>query len=126
MAYSIYDFVNANGKNEFHEWVKQIDKRQRAKLDQKIDMLEMSGAELPPKLLAPCDGPIKKFKVQGNPKLRPRLCAGPINTATEYTMLVGATERDMRDVPANVVAIANRRRDEIINFGESRRCEHVE
>lgn len=125
MAYEIYDYVNANGKNEFHEWLKRIDIRQRAKLDSKIDMLEMSGAELPPNLLSPCDGPIKKIKVQGNPKLRPRLCAGPIDTGTEYTMLVGATERDMKDVPPNVVQIAKTRREEILEFGYNRRCKHV-
>ena len=126
MAYAIYDYVSENGKNEFYEWVKNLDRRQRAKLDSKIDMLEMSGGELPPNLLSPCDGPIKKFKVQGNPKLRPRLCAGPINIGVEYTMLAGATERDMKDVPANVVEIARIRRKEIIEFGESRRCAHVE
>ena len=126
MAYAIYDFVNANGKNELHEWLKGVDARQRAKLDSKIDMLEMSGAELPPNLLSPCDGPIKKIKVQGNPKLRPRLCAGPLDTGTEYTLLVGATERDMKDVPANVVQIAKARRDEILKFGHNRRFIHVE
>jgi hypothetical protein len=126
MAYAIYDYVNASGKNEFHEWLKHVDARQRAKLDSKIDMLEMSGAELPPNLLSPCDGPIKKIKVQGNPKLRPRLCAGPIDTGTEYTLLVGATERDMKDVPANLVQVAKARREEILKFGNDRRCTHVE
>lgn len=126
MAYAIYDYINANGKNEFHEWLKNVDSRQRAKLDSKIDMLEMSGAELPPNLLSPCDGPIKKIKVQGNPKLRPRLCAGPIDTGIEYTLLVGATERGWKDVPANVIQIAKARREEILKFGHDRRCTHVE
>lgn len=126
MAYAIYDYISANGKNEFYEWVKNLDNRQRAKLESKIDMLEMSGAELPPNLLSPCAGPIKKFKVQGNPKLRPRLCAGPLDTGAEYTMLVGGTERDMKDVPANIVEIAKKRREDILEFGEIRRCTHVE
>ena len=64
-------------------------------------MLLRCGSDLPPKLLA---GPVKskrkkklvshiyKLIIHGDRMLRPLLCKGPINMATEFTFLLGAIE----------------------------------
>ena len=88
-------------------------------LNQKLDMLERCGSELPPKLLA---GPIKskrkkklvshiyKLIIHGDRMLRPMLCKGPINMPSEFTLLLGAIEvggvLDTDSEDAEVVRVA--------------------
>jgi hypothetical protein len=84
-------------------WIgkEKIGKREIGQLNQKIDMLERSGAELGPMLLA---GPVKsrkkgkvvphiyKLRLNGDRALRPLLCKGPIDMDREFTLLLGAIE----------------------------------
>ncbi|HUA18376.1 MAG TPA: hypothetical protein VMU80_20650 [Bryobacteraceae bacterium] len=105
-----------------------IPDRDRGQLLQKMDMLAMHGMDLPPGLLA---GPIKskrepekqshiyKLIIHGQRMLRPMLCRGPVDMAAEFTMLIGAIEKDgVLDVDA---MDAEERRQEVISDPRNRR-----
>jgi hypothetical protein len=131
MAWAIFDAIDKNGVGNLVVWIakEKITKRDIGQLNQKIDMLEQHGPDLPPKLLA---GPIKskrntklvshiyKLIIHGDRMLRPMLCKGPINVPTEFTMLLGAIEvggvldtdsADAETVRQNIIADKNRRKE---------------
>ena len=103
MTWNIFDAVDKNSASNIVVWIsrEKITRRDIGQLNQKIDMLERHGPELPPKLLA---GPIKskrnkklvshiyKLIIHGDRMLRPMLCKGPIDVPSEFTMLLGAIE----------------------------------
>ena len=103
MNWNIFDAVDKNNASNIAVWLtkEKITKRDIGQLNQKIDMLEKHGPDLPPKLLA---GPIKskrnkklvshiyKLIIHGDRMLRPMLCKGPIDVRNEFTMLLGAIE----------------------------------
>ena len=103
MVWIIFDAVDKAKVSNLVVWIakEKITKRDIGRLNQKIDMLEQNGPELPPKLLA---GPIKskrykklvshiyKLIIHGDRMLRPMLCRGPVDVAIEFTMLLGAIE----------------------------------
>lgn len=103
MAWVIFDAITESGLSNLVVWIakEKITKRDLGQLNQKIDMLEQHGPDLPPKLLA---GPIKskrnkklvshvyKLIIHGDRMLRPMLCKGPIDPPAEFTMLLGAIE----------------------------------
>lgn len=110
--------------NEIEKWTLNLQKRQRVKLNSKLDMLQQSGGDLPPQLLAGTGVPhIYKLKVQGNPKLRPLLCKGTVDNKNEYTLLIGAFEIGWGYDPKDALAIAAKRREELLN-DPKRRCKH--
>jgi len=91
--WTLFDYINEHGVNEIAEWTRRLEKRQRVKLNQKLDMLQKHGPDLPPQLLAgPISPHIYKLKVKGNVQLRPMLCKGPISNDDEFTLLLGAIE----------------------------------
>lgn len=125
MLFSIYDYVSAKGENEFKEWTKGLEKDQRAKLNQKLDMLERNGPDLPPSLLSDTGTPgIKKLKIKGNVQLRPLLCEGPVNNRSEYTLLMGAKEIGDKWSPPNAPNIANEKKVAVIADPAKRRKHH--
>lgn len=103
MTWNIFDALDKNSASNLVVWIakEKITKRDIGQLNQKIDMLERHGPDLPPKLLA---GPIKskrnnrlvshiyKLIIHGDRMLRPMLCKGPIDVPNEFTMLLGAIE----------------------------------
>ena len=126
MALALYDYIDHRDANVIKEWAKKLglDKRMRATLNQKLDMLALVGSELPTKLLS--DTPrrnIKKIRINGTLALRPMLCKGPIANESEYTMLVGAIEKDRVFVPRDALQIADERRVEVAT-DPTRRCSH--
>ena len=40
MSFLLYDYVNAQGENEIKKWLDSLEKVERAKIDQRLDMLE--------------------------------------------------------------------------------------
>jgi len=131
MAWAIFDAIDTSGLSNLVAWVakEKIAKRDIGQLNQKIDMLEQHGPDLPPKLLA---GPIKskrnkklvshiyKLIIHGDRMLRPMLCKGPIDLPTEFTMLLGAIEvggvldtdsADAETVRLNIIADKNLRKE---------------
>ena len=120
----LYDYLNENGNNEFKEWTEKLQKSERAKLNVKLDMLASKGSELFPEILTgtPTAG-ILKLRVKGKVQLRPMLCKGPVNKEHEFTLLIGATERDSKFVPRKSDEKANNRKKIIIE-NPKRRCSH--
>jgi hypothetical protein len=126
-GWRLYDYVDHRGDNDFKRWSLGLQSSDRARLSQKLGMLQKLGPDLPPSLLA---GPIKhhahiyKMRINGQVALRPLLCKGPISNDEEFTLLMGATERDREWQPRNAPAIAGVRRTEILG-DLTRRCDHV-
>lgn len=112
MSYSLHDYVNRKGENEFKEWTASLQKVQRAKLNERLDKLALHGEELVPGVLTDTHvAGIRKLRVRGNVQLRPLLCNGPVSVGKEYTLLMGATEKDdewqPKKAPEAAVAIKN-------------------
>jgi hypothetical protein len=120
----LFDYLNRRGDNEIAKWTKELQKPQRVRLRQKLDLLAQAGSDLPPQLLAGTGVPhIYKLKVQGNPKLRPLLCKGTVDNENEFTLLLGAFEIQWEYDPKDALAKAVERREELLN-DPSRRCKH--
>lgn len=122
MPYTLYEYVDRAGALTFSVWRNGLDSQQRARLDSKANMLRTAGPHVSSGLLAGTSlGHIRKLKVQGNVKLRPRLCEGPVAYGSEFTMLVGATEINFKTVPSNADQLAADRRIEVRADPEARR-----
>jgi hypothetical protein len=123
--FELYDYVARDGTNAFKAWTKTLQKDELAKLNQKLDMLRRE-PELPPLLLAgPLERkPIYKLRINGRVALRPMLCKGPIDNDSEFTLLMGATERDRVLDPEDAVDQAADRRAEVIANPTRRRTPH--
>ncbi|UOD28810.1 hypothetical protein INH39_25715 [Massilia violaceinigra] len=93
MKFELYDFITVREINEFKKWTAGLQKKDRAKLNHKIDQLALTGTALHPHVLTDTEVPgIHKLRIQGNPKLRPLLCNGPGSINSEFTFLLGAKE----------------------------------
>ena len=124
MTWKLYDYVDEHGVNDIKRWSETLEKRQLAKLNQKLDKLEISGPDLSPQLLSDAgESQIKKLKVKGNVQLRPLLCIGPINRDSEFTLLLGAIEKGGRYIPKYAPKTAKERRKIVIK-DTARRVEH--
>jgi len=121
----LYDFVNSHSENEFKEWTQNLQKTQRAKLNEKLDKLEIYGDELHPEVLTgtPIAG-ISKLRIRGNVQLRPMLCKGPVDVGNEYTLLMGAKEVGGKLVPKDAPSKAGANKNEVIANPLKRRRKH--
>lgn len=125
MVYSLFDYLCPKGLNEFRAWTERLETRQRAKLNEKIDKLERHGDELHPHMLTDTHVPgIKKLRVQGNVKLRPLLCNGPVSVRTEYTLLMGAKEVGGKWVPKGAPDSADALKSAVSHEPKKRRTKH--
>jgi hypothetical protein len=121
LAADLFEYMDARGRKVFTEWRQGLQRAQQAQLDNKLNLLKVGGLDLSPKLVAGTRfGHIKKLKVKSNVQLRPRLCPGPINYAVEFTLLIGAVEKDFKTDPADADQLASDRRDEIISNQDRR------
>lgn len=94
-------------------------------MNQRIDLLGEKGKDLCPGLAGPLHGSphLYKIKVNGRVAARMILCKGPIDMEAEYTLLLGAFERD-DELPDGVLEIAEAYRQEIILDPANRRTLH--
>lgn len=89
--WKVYDYVHPGYGNIFRNWATRLSKKEKAKLNQRIDSLEMYGTGLIPGLVSPTGvASIFKMKLRGQVQLRPMLCEGP--GADCFTFLMGAFE----------------------------------
>lgn len=122
--WKLYDYKKSRDVNIIAKWTRTLEKKDRIKLNQKLDRLTQNGPNLLPRLLAgPIFDHIYKLCVKGNVQLRPMLCKGPIDNEREFTLLLGA--REVGDVlkPKDAAVRAARNRGEILR-DPNRRCEH--
>lgn len=93
MNYEIYDFIDERGKNLINEWIKDLQKEERAKFYAKFDMLKKNGLTLLPETLTDSGVTgVYKLRGRGRVQIRPLLCAGPVCNSAEFTFLLGAKE----------------------------------
>ena len=125
MLFLLYDYVNANGRNEVRHWTEGLQPKERIKLNQKLDALAKDGDTLFPHLLTSTGtAGILKLRLQGNPKLRPLLCRGPVSGEGAFTLLAGAKEIGWILKPTGVESTANSRKAEVIQDPANRRRIH--
>jgi hypothetical protein len=127
--YDLFDALDERGVNIIEGWMRLLETSDRAKLNQKLDMLQrfefeqMRGTNV-------LHGPINKTKhiykirVQSNIAMRPLVCRGPIVNLKEYTLLQGAFEKDYI-LPRSEIKRAEANRLAIIASPDSRRKKHV-
>jgi len=102
-------------------WSMGLQKKERAKLNSKIDALSMHGADLIPGILAPTAVPaIFKLKIQGQVKLRPMVCQGPGRAEASFTFLLGAKEISWEYDPANAPDLAAEIRNDLLAHPDRR------
>lgn len=130
MSWKLYDYVDGNGRNKFKEWSEDLDQKQLAKLNSKLDDLAQHGTFLSKYLLSETGVPhIQKLRFKGNVAMRPLLCKGPtrddhMKYNKEFTLLCGAIEKDRKLIPADAFNQAKERREEVIKKPYLRRREH--
>lgn len=125
MPFTLFDYCEPDGTNDFKHWTKRLQPTQRGKLRAKLDMLFQHGDGLFPELLTGTDTPgILKLRVKGNVQLRPMLCKGPVSIDAEYTLLMGAKEIGGVLDPANADATADQRKSAVIAAPDTRRTKH--
>ena len=125
MTYTLFDYVDAHGRNRIKEWSESLQKVQRAKLNAVLDKLQLHGDSLYPQMLT--DTPLRgimKLRVHGNVQLRPLLCRGPVSATAEYTLLLGAKEIGGRWSPAGAPETAKQHRDDVSADPDHRRKHH--
>lgn len=112
--------------NVIKEWSEGLQKRDRARLNSKLDMLEQHGTNLSHTLLSDTsESEIKKLRITGKKvlTLRPMLCHGPASHKEEFTLLLGAIEKDRKTIPADAAKRAAANKKQLIN-NPSQRCPH--
>ncbi len=120
--FALFDYTDKSGNNDIKKWTQGLEPTQRGKLNARLDMLSLHGSELFPEILAGTNtAGILKLKVKGKVQLRPMLCQGPINHEKEFTLLIGATERDFCLVPDKADKKANDRKEIIVGNHNRRR-----
>ena len=113
--WSIYDYIDPVDGNLFKVWCARLQKKERAKLNNRLDALSIHGPELIPGILSPTGIPsIFKLKIRGQVQLRPLLCEGPGRGEEAFTLLLGATEVSDDYVPMGAPLIASRLRENLV------------
>ena len=103
--WTIYEYLHPQHGNLVKPWADGLQKKERAKLDNKVDALSEHGTDLIPGIVAPTGiASILKLKVQGQVKLRPMLCEGPGGNC--FTFLLGAKEIQWKYEPPDADKIA--------------------
>lgn len=129
----LYDYLDARGVNVIKEWLGDLPKKERGKLQQRFDRIEKVAdpvrelPRLPGLLVGPgIDGEKEIYKFQvGKSKaeyaLRPLACRGPFDKNTEVTLLAGAVEKNFDLKPDGIAATAERHRQAILADRKRRR-----
>jgi hypothetical protein len=125
MPWSIYDYRDHRGLNPVREWCKNLQKKDLARMNQRIDLLAINGKDLCPGLAGPLHGSphLYKIKVNGTVAARLFLCKGPVSMETEFTLLLGAFEKDDA-LPPGTLESAEANRQAIIRDPSNRRRRH--
>src|SRR5277367_6078766 len=101
LKWRVYCFLSARGANVIREWLdeERIPSAQRGDFQTRIRLLENGGPQASPQFISdtPVAKDIYKAKIKGNKgwvQLRPMLCRGPWVKEWEFTILLGAIEKD--------------------------------
>lgn len=120
--WTIYDYVHPVHGNLIRDWSAKLAKKEKAKLNQRLDSLEMYGTDLIPGIVSPTGvASIFKMKIHGKVQLRPMLCEGPGGEC--FTLLMGAFEVQFKYVPESAPDTAATYRKDIF-ANQNRRVKH--
>jgi hypothetical protein len=129
ILYELWDATTESGVNVVREWTRRLEKPHRAKLNQKLDMIQrFEFAQMRSSKIL--HGPIKKtghiykLRAQSNVAMRPLLCKGPIDMNREYTLLLGSFEEG-GVLPMSDIRKAQDNRAAILDNPDHRRMKHV-
>jgi hypothetical protein len=123
--WKLYDYVDERDRNLIAEWTRKLEKVQRIKLNSKLDDLAKNGLDFLPGLVLKTEVEfIYKLKIQGNPKLRPMFCVGPVAGEKAFTLLIGAKEISWKFEPLGADIEAAIRRQKVIQNIQKRRKNH--
>jgi hypothetical protein len=125
MTWTLYDYRDKRDENPVRAWCERLQKPDLARMNQRIDLLSEKGKDFCPGLAGPLRGSphLYKIKVNGRVAARMILCKGPIDMEGEYTLLLGAFERD-DELPVGTLETAEMYRREIILDPTQRRTLH--
>jgi len=127
LRWALYDFVDSRRNNAIKIWTESLQKKERLKINTRIAMLGDNGGNLSPRVFSDSKEPhIKKIRVQGHVAPRLFFCRGPIEVKTEFTLLLGTTEKDNKTVDRNAAEKAEARRKVVLDDPARRRCVHEE
>lgn len=121
MPKSVYDFVDAKGRNVIAEWLSGLDRAMKGRARAKIDVLLTAEDGLPPKMLTDTKLPqIKELRINSKEALRILLCKGPDPKTKndEITLLFCAAERDKKYVPRDALERAEENRKLVLQNPE--------
>jgi hypothetical protein len=131
----LWDYLRSRERNEMRVWANEVNlqKRDRAQLNQKLDMLHRLGFEMARQMhfLAGTSGDhnsIFKLVVHSERMLRPMLCRGPFDMPGEVTLLCGAIEKDRKLIPPDAADAAERHRRSVLESnppGADKRIDHA-
>lgn len=121
----LYDFIDSDDESIVKKWARGKDGDIIARFNQKFDLLEHHGSDLPPGLLAGTKlKHIDKLRIFGKGVTwRVMICKGPISKDFEFTILFIAQEKDRKLIPKDAEKRAEENRQEII-ANPSRRKDH--
>jgi hypothetical protein len=122
--FNLFDFYT--GGNVIQDWADELplQKKDRGRLDSKIDLLAKHGDDLPPKLLQPTRSRhIMEIAVNNQIAIRVMLCRGPFLMNNEFTFLFGATEKNRKYKPKDAPERADKNRGDLI-LNPNQRCKH--
>lgn len=121
----LYDFVDTDGEGVSEKWSRKKDRDIIARFDQKLDLLECHGPDLPPGLLAGTRFKhVDKLRIYGKGVTwRVMICRGPASVDFEFTILYIAQEKDRKLIPKDADKRAEENRCEPL-ADPSRRCNH--
>lgn len=123
----LFDYKDINGYNVIKEWVKSnLQPKDRARLDNRVDILERIEESLPPGLLHKTSSKTNQIfhlVVRGKVTICPMLCRGTVDFKKEFTFLFGATERDRKYNPKDAPHRAEANR-QILILNANCRCKH--
>lgn len=126
---ALWDYSNGAERNEMLTWAAdlKLGSRERAQLNQKLDMLSRIGFETARNLhfvagTSGSENHVFKLVVHSQRMLRPMLCRGPVSAHSEATLLCGAIEKDFKLEPSNAAEKAEGHRQKIIaGIGEGKK-----
>jgi len=126
---TLWDFVSPRGENVISRWAKdeKLSTKDRAKLNQRLDRLvqvDFEQAKSTKLLNGPLRKEIYKVKVHGQVMMRPLLCRGPFEKEAEYTLLLGAIEKNWKLEPSTCLEDADKNRTTLV-ADKTRREAHV-
>jgi len=114
--WELFDYIDGRGVNVIEAWRNSRQKPEKAKLDNRLNILAKTGPNVGLGLLSGTKSRyIDKLKVTGKVTLRLMLCRGPIQMDGEFTLLLGAREQDRKLIPRDAEDIAESHRLNVIS-----------